>query len=230
MDWSNKRVKFLPYTPLHKPCLGGLKNPSTTKILITSTDFHIPHLHLGIFAIYYKNSLHISDYILETSQKHCTISALLHALQCVPMDNNIISIFYMDKQFSSYVTNIYNTHLLDLTTTLITCFTDLLTNSSLTFPGFWFSKTWAGARAQEWHHQRKGEATRKTIHYPPPPHYHHLEITSSSNGDKTLPIFNDLTPDGTMLSSSTNQPTCSTLSSLESYRANPARFSWPLSN
>jgi hypothetical protein len=93
MDWSNKCVKFLPYSPLHKPSLRALKNPSTTKILITSTSFHIPHLHLGIFAIFYHDSLHISDFILESSPQCCTISALLHALRRVPMDNNIIILF-----------------------------------------------------------------------------------------------------------------------------------------
>jgi hypothetical protein len=140
----------------------------TTKILVTSTSFHIPHLHLGIFAIFLDNHLHISDYILETSQKRCTISALLHALRRVPTSNNTISIFYTDKEFPSYATNTYDSPTLDLSSALVQCFDDLLTNSDLIFPGFWFSKTWAGARTQEWQPQRREEATMKTIHMAPP--------------------------------------------------------------
>jgi hypothetical protein len=73
-------VTFHPFSPLHKRALDTLSDPTTTKIFITSTTFHIPHLHLGIFAIYFNDALHISNYILESSQKHCTTSALLHAL------------------------------------------------------------------------------------------------------------------------------------------------------
>jgi hypothetical protein len=79
-DWSQKCVEFLPFSPNNKPSLAALMNLSTTKILVTSTTFHIPHLHLSIFAIYFDNKLHISNYMLESSQKCCMTSALLHAL------------------------------------------------------------------------------------------------------------------------------------------------------
>jgi hypothetical protein len=68
-DWSRQRVTFHPYTPLHKNSLDALKHPTSTKIFITSTSFHLPHVHLGIFATYFNNVLHTSDYILESSQK-----------------------------------------------------------------------------------------------------------------------------------------------------------------
>jgi hypothetical protein len=57
-------VEFDPYSPDHKKSLTTIANLSSTKISITSTSFHLPHLHLGIFAIYANNTLHISDYIL----------------------------------------------------------------------------------------------------------------------------------------------------------------------
>jgi hypothetical protein len=170
-DWSRQRVGFLPYSPLHGPSLSALNNPSTTKILITSTTFHIPHLHLGIFTIFHHNSLHISDYVLESSQQRCTISALLHALRRVPLDVNIISIFYTDKQLPNYITNTYSSPNLDLCTAVTNCFDDLLAKHDLFFPGFWFSKAWAGARTQDWQPQRKEEATMFTLHHltPLPP-------------------------------------------------------------
>jgi hypothetical protein len=157
-------VKFLPYSPYHTPSLTALKNPSSTKILITLSSFHISHLHLGIFAIFYNNKLHISDYVLESSQKRCTTSALLHALRRTPTSNNVISIFYTDKQFPSYALHTHDSDTLDLSLALTTCFDDLLTNSELVFPGFWFLKSWVGAWASEWHQQCKEEATMKTIH------------------------------------------------------------------
>jgi hypothetical protein len=168
MDWSRKHVKFLPYSPYHKPSLNALKNPSTTKILITSSSFHIPHLHLRVFAIFFNNKLHISDYILKTSQQCCTTSALLHTLQRMPTSNNIISIFYMDKEFPLYALTTYTFPTLDLSSALTSCFDDLLMNSALLFPGFWFLKTWVGAWTLEWHQQWKEEAMMKTIHMSTP--------------------------------------------------------------
>jgi hypothetical protein len=153
-----------PYSPLHKNSLDALKNPTTTKILITSTSFHLPHLHLGIFAIFFNNTLHISDYVLESSQKRCTTSALLHALRRLPTDIKLISIFYTDKSFPTYATSTYSTPHLPLSLALTNAFDDLLTDADITFTGFWFSKAWVGARAAEWHQQRKEEATYRTIY------------------------------------------------------------------
>jgi hypothetical protein len=221
MDWSNKCVKFLPYSPLHKPSLRALKNPSTTKILITSTSFHIPHLHLGIFAIFYHDSLHISDFVLESSPQRCTISALLHTLRRVPMDNNIISIFYTDKQFPSYITNTYDTPNLDLCTALTNCFDDLLTNSSLVFAGFWFLKAWVGAQTQEWHPQWKEEATMKTIH-----HHHHATV-SSLNGDAITHASSAQTLGGHTVFFTTTHLTPSTPSSLGYFQVNLRPYSLP---
>jgi hypothetical protein len=84
------------------------------------------------------------------------------------MDVHIISIFYTNKQFPSYVTNTYSSPNLNLCTTLTNCFDDLFTKHNLFFPGFWFSKAWAGARTQDWQPQQKEEATMKTINYPTP--------------------------------------------------------------
>jgi hypothetical protein len=163
-DWSRQRVTFHPYSPLHKRSLDALKDPTSTKIFVTSTTFHLPHLHLGIFAIYFKNSLHISDYVLESSQKRCTTSALVHALRRVPTSIKLISIFYTDKSFPTYATLTYASPHLPLSFAVTNAFDDLLTDADLTFTGFWFSKAWVGARAEEWHQQRKEEATYKTIY------------------------------------------------------------------
>jgi Reverse transcriptase (RNA-dependent DNA polymerase) len=168
MDWSRPRVTFHPYSPLHKRSLDALKNTSSTKIFITSTAFHLPHVHLGIFAIYFNNALHISDYVLESSQKHCTTSALLHALRRVPTTNKLISLFYSDKSFPLYITSTYQSSHLPLSLAVTHVFDDLLADADVTFTGFWFSKAWVGARAGKWHQQRKEEATHKTIHEPPP--------------------------------------------------------------
>jgi endonuclease/exonuclease/phosphatase (EEP) superfamily protein YafD len=167
-DWSRQRVTLHPYSPLHKPSLDALKDPNTTKILITSTSFHLPHIHLGIFAIFLNDTLHISDYTLDSSQKRCTVSALLHALRRLPTNNKLISIFYTDKSFPTYATSTYSSTHLPLSLALTHAFEDLLTDADLTFTGFWFSKAWAGARAGEWHPQRKAEATFKTIYEQPP--------------------------------------------------------------
>jgi hypothetical protein len=168
MDWSRSRVKFHPYSPLHKPSLSALADPTSTKILITSTSFHIPHLHLGIFAIYFNNALHISDYVLESSQKRCTTSALLHALRRVPTTNKLISIFYTDKSFPTYVTTTYDSSHLLFSAAITNVLDDLLADADLSFTGLWFSKSWVGARVGEWHQQRKEEATLKTIYDLPP--------------------------------------------------------------
>jgi hypothetical protein len=129
-------VIFHPYSPLHKPSLNALKHPTSTKILITSTSFHLPHLHLGIFAIYFNNSLHISDYVLETTQKRCTTSALLHALQRVPTTTKLISIFFMDKSFPTYAMTTYSSAHLPFLLALTHAFDDLLTDADITFTGF----------------------------------------------------------------------------------------------
>jgi Reverse transcriptase (RNA-dependent DNA polymerase) len=167
-DWSRQRVILHPYSPLHKKSLDALKDPTTTKILITSTSFHLPHLHLAIFAIFFNDALHISDYVLETSQKQSTTSALLHALRRLPTAHKHISIFYTDKSFPTYATSTYSTPHLPFSLALTHAFDDLLTDAELTFTGFWFSKAWVGARAGEWHHQRKEEATSRTIYEQPP--------------------------------------------------------------
>jgi hypothetical protein len=167
-DWSRQRVVFYPYSPLHKPLLNALSDPIPTKILITSTDFHLPHLHLGIFVIYFNNSLHILDYVLESSQKRCTTLALLHALWQVPTNIKLISIFYMDKSFPSYVMSTYQSSHLPFSAAITNALDDLLTDTDLTFTGLWFSKAWVGAWAKEWHQQRKEEATLKTIYDLPP--------------------------------------------------------------
>jgi hypothetical protein len=167
-DWSRQHVTFHPYSPLHKKSLDALSDPIPTKILITSTTFHVPHMHLGIFAIFFNNDLHISDYTLESSQERCTTAALLHALRRVPTTNKIISIFYTDKSFSSYVTSTYASPYLPFSSAIANAFDDLLTDPDLTFTGFWFSKAWVGARTSEWHQQRKEEATFRTIHILPP--------------------------------------------------------------
>jgi hypothetical protein len=161
-------VIFHPYSPLHKNSLAALKNPSSTKILITSTSFHLPHHHLSIFAIYFNNTLHISDYVIESSQKRCTTSALLHALRRVPTSIKLISIFYTDKSFPTYVTSTYQLPNLPFSLAITNAFEDLLTDADVTFTGFWFSKAWVSARAGEWHHQRKEEATYKTLYVEPP--------------------------------------------------------------
>jgi hypothetical protein len=166
-DWSRQRVTFHPYTRLHKKSLDALSDPIPTKILLTSTSFHVPHMHLGIFAIFFKNDLHISDYVLESSQERCTTAALLHALWRVPTSTKIISIFYTDKSFSSYVTSTYSSTHLPFSSAITNVFDDLLTDPDLTFTGFWFSKAWVGARTSEWHQQRKEEATFHTIHILP---------------------------------------------------------------
>jgi hypothetical protein len=163
-DWSRQRVKFHPYSPLHKSSLDALKNPTSTKIFVISTAFHLPHLHLGIFAIYFKNSLHILDYILESSQKRCTTSALIHTLRRVPTSIKLVSIFYTDKSFPTYATSTYASSHLPFSLAITNAFNDLLTDADLTFTGFWASKAWVGVRAEEWHQQRKEEATYKTIH------------------------------------------------------------------
>jgi hypothetical protein len=163
-DWSRQRVTFHPFSPLHKDSLDALKHPTSTKIFVTSTTFHLSHLHLGIFAIYFKNSLHISDYVLESSQKRCTTSALLHALRRVPTSIKLISIFYTDKSFPTYATSTYASSHLPFSLTITHAFNDLLADADLTFTGFWFSKAWVGARAEEWHQQCKEDATYKTIY------------------------------------------------------------------
>jgi Reverse transcriptase (RNA-dependent DNA polymerase) len=184
-DWSRQRVKFHPYSPLHKASLDALKNPTTTKIFITSMSFHLPHLHLGIFAIYSNNSLHISDYVLETSQKRCTTSALLHALRCTPTSNKLISIFYMDKSFPTYATSTYSSAHLPFSLAITNAFEDLLADADITFTGFWFSKAWVGARAGEWHQQRKEEATYRTIYKLPPLPPSHERIFSEWRHNRT---------------------------------------------
>jgi hypothetical protein len=163
-DWSRQRVTFHPFSPLHKDSLDALKNPTSTKIFVTSTTFHLPHLHLGIFAIYFRNSLHILDYVLESSQKRCTTLALLHALWRVPTSIKLISIFYTDKSFPTYATSTYASSHLPHSLAITHAFNDLLADEDLTFTGFWFSKAWVGAQAEEWNHQRKEEATHKTIY------------------------------------------------------------------
>jgi hypothetical protein len=168
LDWSRQRVTLHHYSPLHKASLNAIKNLTSTKIFITSMTFHLPHLHLGIFAIYFKNALHISDYVLETSQKRCTTSALLHALRRIPTSTKIISIFYLDKSFPTYATSTYTSTHLPLSLAVMNAFNDLLADADLTFTGFWFSKAWVGARTGEWHQQRKEEATYKTIYELPP--------------------------------------------------------------
>jgi hypothetical protein len=167
-DWSRQRVTFHPFSHLHKKSLNALSDPNTTKILITSTAFHVPHLHLGIFAIFFNNDLHISDYTLESSQKRYTTAALLHALQRVPTTTKLISIFYTNKFFPSYVTSTYASPYLPFSSAIANAFDDFLTDPDLIFTGFWFSKAWVGARTKEWHHQRKEEATYWTIHVLPP--------------------------------------------------------------
>jgi Reverse transcriptase (RNA-dependent DNA polymerase) len=167
-DWSRQRVIFHHFSPIHKESFDTLKNPTSTKIFITSTTFHLPHLHLGIFAIYFNDSLHISDYVLESSQKHCTTSALLHALRHIPTSIKVISIFYTDKSFPTYVTTTHDSEHLSFSLAITNAFEDLLTDADVTFTGFWFSKAWVGARAGEWHQQRKEEATYKTIYELPP--------------------------------------------------------------
>jgi hypothetical protein len=168
LDWSRQRVIFHHFSPLHKRALDTLSNTTTTKIFITSTAFHIPHLHLGIFAIYFNNALHISDYTLESSQKRCTMSALLHALRRVPTLHKHILIFYSDKSFPSYVTSTLTSDHLPFSQAITTAFDDLLTDADLTFTGLWFSKGWVGARTKEWQQQRREEATMKTIYEEPP--------------------------------------------------------------
>jgi hypothetical protein len=167
-DWSRQRVIFHPFSRIHKESLTTLKDPNSTKILITSTAFHVPHLHLSIFAIFFNNDLHISDYTLESSQTRCTTAALLHALRRVPTTTKLISIFYTDKSFPSYVTSTYASPHLPFSSAIVTAFDDLLTDPDLTFTGFWFSKAWVGARTKEWQPQRKEEATYRTIHILPP--------------------------------------------------------------
>jgi hypothetical protein len=144
-------VKFYPYSPNHKPSLKAISDPRPTKIFVTSTTFHLPHLHLGIFAIYTNDTLHISDYTLETSQKRCTTLALLHALWHVPTHTKLISIFYMDKSFPTYVTSTYDSPNLNLSMAVTNTLDDLLTDANLTFTGFWFSKAWVSAWTDEWH-------------------------------------------------------------------------------
>jgi hypothetical protein len=161
-------VTFHHFSPIHKASLDALKNPTSTKIFITSTTFHLPHLHPGIFAIYFNNSLHISDYVLESSQKRCTTSALLHALRRVPTSTKVISIFYTDKSFPTYVTMTHDSDHLSFSLAITNALEDLLADVDVTFTGFWFSKAWVGARAGEWHQQRKEEATYKTIYEVPP--------------------------------------------------------------
>jgi hypothetical protein len=140
MDWSRQHVTFRPYSPLHKELLNALSNPTSTKIFITSTAFHLPHLHLSIFAIYFNNALHISDYTLESSQKRCTTSALLHTLRRVPTSTKFISIFYTDKSFPTYITSTYASTHLPFSSAITNTFDDLLTDADLTFTGLWFSK------------------------------------------------------------------------------------------
>jgi hypothetical protein len=161
-------VKFHPYSPIHKPSLSALADPTSTKIFITSTAFHLPHLHLGIFAIYFNNALHISDYVLESSQPRCTTSALLHTLRRVPTTNKLISIFYTDKSFPTYVTSTYESSHLLFSVAITNILDDLLADTDLSFSGLWFSKAWAGAQTGKWHQQRKEEATLKTIYNLPP--------------------------------------------------------------
>jgi Reverse transcriptase (RNA-dependent DNA polymerase)/Endonuclease-reverse transcriptase len=168
LDWSRQRVIFHPFSPVHKESLVAIKNPTSMKIFITSTSFHLPHLHLGIFAIYFNNSLHISDFVLESSQKRCTTSALLHTLRRVPTSIKIISIFYTDKSFPTYVTSTYASAHLPFSLAITNVFEDLLADADVAFTGFWFSKAWVGAQAEEWHQQRKEEATYKTIYELPP--------------------------------------------------------------
>jgi Reverse transcriptase (RNA-dependent DNA polymerase) len=166
-DWSRPRVTFHPFSPLHKQALDALSDPTPTKIFITSTAFHVPHLYLGIFAIYLNNVLHISDYTLETSQKRCTTVALLHALRHVPTSHKHIFIFYMDKSFPSYATSTTASAHLPFSYAIVNALDDLLTDADLTFTGLWFFKRWVNARAGKWHQQRKEEATYKTIYMEP---------------------------------------------------------------
>jgi hypothetical protein len=135
-DWSRQRVTLHPFSPLHKNSLDTLKNPISTKIFVTSTSFHLPHLHLGIFAIYFNNALHISDYVLETSQKRCTTSALLHALQRVPTSTKIISLFYTDKSFPTYAMSTFTSAHLPFSLAITNVLDDLLADTDLTFTGF----------------------------------------------------------------------------------------------
>jgi Reverse transcriptase (RNA-dependent DNA polymerase) len=167
-DWSRQRVKLHPFSPLHKQSLDALSDPTSTKIFITSTAFHVPHLHLGIFAIYFNDALHISDYTLESSQKCCTTSALLHALRRVPTSHKHIFIFYSDKSFPSYATSTAASDHLSFSTAITNAIDDLLADADLTLTGLWFSKHWVGARTKEWHKQRQEEATIKTIYDDPP--------------------------------------------------------------
>ena len=167
-DWSRQHVIFHSYSPLHKKSLDTLSDPVPTKIFITSTAFHLPHLHLSIFAIYFNNTLHISDYTLESSQKRYTMSALLHALRRVPTNTKLISIFYTDKSFLSYITSTYASSHLPFSAAITNALNNLLADTDLTFTGFWFSKAWVGAWADEWHQQCKEEATLKTIYELPP--------------------------------------------------------------
>jgi hypothetical protein len=109
-----------------------------------------------------------TDYVLETSQKRSTTSALLHALRRLPTAHKHISIFYTDKSFPTYATSTYSTPHLPFSLALTHAFNNLLANDDMTFTGFWFSKAWVGARAGEWHHQRKEEATYRTIYEHPP--------------------------------------------------------------
>jgi hypothetical protein len=74
----------------------------------------------------------------------------------------------MDKSFPTYVTSTYKSSHLPFSLAITNAFEDLLTDADITFTGLWFSKAWVGARAGEWHQQRKEEATHKTIHDPPP--------------------------------------------------------------
>jgi hypothetical protein len=152
-----------PYSKTHKKNLDALSLPNTTHILI-STTFHIPHQHLGLFAIFTSNFLHSSNYVLKTSQKCCTTSTLLHALCCLPKTHQHILIFYSDKHFSTYCTNTYTSAQLDLAVALTHCFDNLLTNEGLSFTGYWFSKAWVRAWTPEWQPLLKEAATMHTIH------------------------------------------------------------------
>jgi hypothetical protein len=67
------------------------------------------------------------------------------------MHTKLISIFYSDKSFPTYVTSTYDSPFLDLSATITTAFDDLLTDPDLTFTGFWFSKAWVRVQTGEWH-------------------------------------------------------------------------------
>ena len=95
-------------------------------------------------------------------------SALLHALRRVPTSNKLISIFYMDKSFPTYVTSTYKSNHLSFSSAITNVLDVLLTDTDLTFTGLWYSKAWVGTRVGEWHQQRKEEATFKTIYDQPP--------------------------------------------------------------